>query len=278
MGNVIVSNITRTPVENGSNWGSVAGVTPTTAFFTDGFETGDLSHSENGAGWGSNVRFNVTGNSPKSGSYNGEFNYEANAEEADGFSELRYSLGGNYTEIWVGYDLYIPDNYYHREQSDSANNKGFLFAWSGDYGSPSGPGMGPNFWPLPDGSSGSTHYVWGIDFINQWGEPRTQIHLTEGVNTSGINLSDRGKWIKIICHYKYASSANNDGVAEIWKKYPDETIEKHIDIQNGAWYVSGQPGFDQGYILGWANSGFTDATTFKIDNVEFSETNIWGVV
>jgi len=28
MGNVIVSNITRTPVENGSNWGSVAGLTP----------------------------------------------------------------------------------------------------------------------------------------------------------------------------------------------------------------------------------------------------------
>ena len=29
MGNVIVSNITRTPVENGSNWGSVAGTAPT---------------------------------------------------------------------------------------------------------------------------------------------------------------------------------------------------------------------------------------------------------
>ena len=34
MGNVIVSNITRTPVSNGSNWGSVAVVTPPAATMT----------------------------------------------------------------------------------------------------------------------------------------------------------------------------------------------------------------------------------------------------
>ena len=32
MGNVIVSNITRTPVSNGSNWGSVAGAAPSNVY------------------------------------------------------------------------------------------------------------------------------------------------------------------------------------------------------------------------------------------------------
>ena len=58
MGNVKVQNITRTPVENGSNWGSVAGVTPPPAegfigdgYFQDDFATGTMNTTANGFQW-----------------------------------------------------------------------------------------------------------------------------------------------------------------------------------------------------------------------------------
>ena len=230
--------------------------------FEDDFENG-MNNSVNGsAGWTSSVRTSVSSVQTKSGNSSLEFIYPV-SPSGDAFSEQRYVLGGAYTEIWASYDIYIPLNYVHENLASSNNNKGYLYVWSGSsYSSPNGPGMGPNFWPNPDGSSKASHYTWapGMD-RHYW-----------GAMPEAIKLSDRGQWIKIIAHYKYASAANNDGVAEMWKQYSNGTLTKVMDIQNGAWYVEGQSGFTHGYILGWANSGFRSETRFYIDNVTFSTT------
>ena len=75
----------------------------------------------------------------------------------------------------------------------------------------------------------------------------------------------------MIMHYKYATAANNDGVAQIWRTRAGVT-SKLLDIRNGDWYIPGQSGFDQGYILGWSNSGYSSETRFYLDNVIFSTT------
>lgn len=227
--------------------------------FEDDFESGDLSKSRNGFRWTSARDTAVSSERARSGRYSLKFTFEGGPSGDDAFSEQRFDLGGNYPEVWVRYDIYIPQNYYHRNDPPSANNKGYLYLWSGDYGRPSGPGMGPNFWPKSDGTSFASHYVWGP------GLDRHYNHLMP----NAVEAADRGKWLRIVVHYKYASSRNNDGVAEIWKTR-DGVRQKILNIQDGAWYVTGQPGFSVGYLLGWANSGFDETTVFYIDNIVFS--------
>lgn len=236
--------------------------------FQDGFEGGNLNARSNGFSWGESRDTAVSRDRAKGGSYALKFTFAGVPSGQDSFSEQRFYLGANYPDIWVSYDIYIPSNYVHRQQSDSANNKGFLYLWSGDYNKPSGPGMGPNFWPQNETTgpaSYASHYVWG---------PNSGKHFWSAMPRA-IDAEDRGKWVQIVAHYKYASSSNNDGVAEIWKTR-DGVQQKLMSITNGDWYVSGQRGFDQGYLLGWANSGFDQTTVFYIDNVVVSTTSLLG--
>jgi hypothetical protein len=238
--------------------------------FQDGFETGNFSHTQGSARWASpNGTVAVSSTRAKTGTYSAKFTFGPNPDGQDSWAELPFELGGNYPEVWCAYDLWVPSNYYHRSQGDGSNNKGFLYLWSGDYGSPSGPAMGPNFWPaggglpMQAGESRMKGYLW---------VPYDQ-HIEPSVEA--IYFSDRGKWVHIVCHYKYASAANNDGCQEIWKT-TDGVQRKLLDIRNGPWYMSSAPGFQRGYILGWSNSGFTDLTEMYVDNVIFSTSSLLG--
>ena len=233
-------------------------------FFTDGFETNNLSHSENGFRWTDSVSGQVNSVNPKSGSSSYEFLYTGGPDGEDSWSELRFSLGGYYPDLWVSYDLYIPDNYYHRSQSSSANNKGHLYLWTGSYGNPDGIGLGPNLWPNGSGGSNASMYVWGSGHDEHYW----------GACSNIIEASDQGKWLHIVIHYKYATASNNDGVARIWKIYEDGSGKIPCNITDGRWYAAGASGFDTGYILGWANSGFDTDTRFYLDNVVFSTTHL----
>jgi hypothetical protein len=238
--------------------------------FQDGFESANLSARQNNVNWGESQSTSVSSERAMSGSYALKFTFQGVASGQDSWSEQRFYLGGNYPDVWVKYDLYVPSNYEHRQQSDSANNKGFLYLWSGDYNSPSGPGLGPNLWPVNAATgpaSEASFYMWGPG----WGR-----HNWTAM-PKAIESADRGQWVTIVSHYKYASSANNDGVAEVWKTRGG-VQQKIMSIMNGNWYVSGQRGFDQGYLLGWANSGFSQTTVFYIDNVVFSTTSLLGKV
>lgn len=233
-------------------------------FFEDTFESGDLRTTQNGFRWGDSTAATVSAERAKSGGRSLKLNFAAVPRGEDSFAEQRFELGRNYPDLWVRYDLYVPSNYTHRSDPPSSNNKGFLYVWSGDYGRPDGPGMGPNLWPNSDGTSNASHYVWG---------PGLDRHYYE--MPKAIEAADRGKWVRIVVHYKYASPTNNDGIAEIWKTR-DGVTEKILNIRNGAWYVPGQSGFNRGYLLGWANSGFTEQTVFYIDNIAFSTQSLLG--
>jgi len=228
--------------------------------FEDGFEKGALTASTNGFEWTTATKTKVVTGNAKTGTYSLQLAYEAEPNGSDSWTEQRFSLGKNYPEIWVSYDIKIPSNYVHRDQTDSANNKGFLYLWEGEYGAASTLLLGPEFWPNSDGSSSASVRL------------RSQIHDKHfwDLTTNAIKLSDRGKWIHIVAHYKYASSKNNDGIVQIWKIYSDGTKDQIINLTDGAWYIAGAKGFQYGYLLGWSNSGFAQATTFYIDNFKAS--------
>lgn len=238
------------------------------SLFTDGFETGDLTHTEGAVAWSTaSGSVSVSTSNPKTGLNALNFLYPASTSQ----TELRFLLGAKYTELWVAYDLFIPLNYYH---NNGTNNKGVVHLWEGNYNTPSGPLMGNNNWSDGAGGDSSSYHIFHASgtpdyHVGQFG-------TGAGNSPNAIILSDRGQWIKNIVHVKYATVANNDGILEHWKVYSGSTQKLH-DIHDGAWYVTGQVGFDSGYIRGWANDQFSVDTTFNVDNFEVSETNIWGV-
>jgi hypothetical protein len=195
------------------------------------------------------------------------------------------------------YDIYIPSNYNHRSDGTS-NNKGFMHLWAGIASGYRGdtrtaPILGPNFHPNGNGTSnirmwagarvnGSTvtlDYHWGygdgiIETDHTWAELGLQ-----GYNANAITQNDFGKWMTITIHAKKASIANNDGIYELWKKDWEGAQTKLIDIPDGPWWHTKPDGtdgtgFQYGYLLGWANSGWNEDTTLYIDNIEFSETSL----
>ncbi len=251
-----------------SGGGPAVGFCPPGAVFCDDFETGDLSQTGNGFTWDPPYRTAVVAEQPKDGSYSLRFEWGEDADGEDSTAEQRFKLGGNYDELWVRYDVLIPGNYFHRPQSGGPqNNKGFLYLWSGDYGAPSGPGMGPNLWNGPSaGQSDASLYVWGPIDRHWWPDDPAW-------SGTSIETSDYGTWMAVYMHYKYATASNDDGVAEIWKRPAGGSWQQLLSIDDGDWYLSGQPGFDQGYLWGWANSGFAEVTRIYIDNIAFSTTD-----
>lgn len=225
--------------------------------FKDGFESGNLSHTENGFRWSAATR--VTSEFAHTGSYSARFRFKAGLDGEDASAEQRFNLGGNYPEIWIKYDIYVPPNYYHRSQSSSANNKGLVTLWNGDYGRPI-QFLGFEQWPTSDGSSRiSYHPIPGRDM---------------GHKFPGAMFVDRatdlGKWVEWIIHFKVASEANNDGVIRVWKRTEGQERQQVINVNNLNNYVSSGNYFSQGYLLGWSNSGFSEETIMYIDNIIFS--------
>lgn len=241
-------------------------------FFQDDFESGDLSHEENGARWGSDRQARVLTENPKTGNYSLRFFYPGTTPEKDSFAELRFHLAPNrYSELWIRYDLYVPANFYHRDAPGSDNNK-FLALWSGAHPRGfTGPALVPNYWPRPSGESHLILFAGGPQNPDGSGQMFRKNYWDEGGQI--FEVADRGKWLTIIVHAKYATPANDDGIFRLWKIRDGVTIPV-LDKTDGAWYVPGQPGFDGGYLMGWANAGFAQDTSFFLDNIKFSTTSL----
>jgi hypothetical protein len=71
-------------------------------------------------------------------------------------------------------------------------------------------------------------------------------------------------------HFKVPSTISaRDGVAELWKN--GATIMSNKTLNSGGTSAA-LNNMDECYILGWANSGFTQETVMYVDNVVFSDT------
>src|SRR5574343_840724 len=130
------------------------------ALFSDDFSSGDFSHAENGIAWlAATANTAVVGNKL-------QFTYPARAMGQDGWSEQRLyyikKAGNPLSEIWVKYDIEIPANYYHRDDTVDHNNVNkFLTFYARNYGD----GFEARF-DLQAGSSGQSLIQYSV-YINQ---------------------------------------------------------------------------------------------------------------
>ena len=238
--------------------------------FQDDFESCNLSKTQNGFIWKGSTRAAVNSVNPKGGRCALEFTYQAAPDGSDSFSEQRFYLGAHYPDIWMKYDLFIPANYCHRTQTSSTNNKGFVDMWEGLYTANAGVAMNPNFWADGNCQSTTSMFVSAPQSTDPFFNRGGHHYSSEFLDRYSIRTSDRGKWMEVIIHYKYATAAKNDGVVHIWLTSQGQNRRQTLNMTQGSWYVAGALGFDNGYLLGWANSGFAQETKFYIDNIIFS--------
>jgi hypothetical protein len=231
---------------------------------SDNFDSGRPSNF-----WGSTQKATLSSANGVSGSKSFAFVYDGGPDGTDAWAEMRFNLPAPTQEIFMQYDLYIPSNYYHRTQSNlgygSDNNKSLVQLWSGDYGAvASNVFVGIEQWPTGDGSSfpalryGTNH----VDKGNWQADGMT-------VGQKIIRVpDDLGKWRRFKVHVRLADKGMSNGIVEIWRD--GQLIVKSLPLSN---YSAAGNYFDQGYILGWSNSGFAQTTTMYVDNFRISNTD-----
>lgn len=235
-------------------------------FFSDGFESGDLTHEEGGISWGSGSSSGVSTLDARTGSNSLRFLYAGSESlDDDAQSERRYALGAAYQDVWVEYYEKIPSNYEHRAASPN-NNKWFYVSDTSAEGSTGyhvrsllearrGNGTG--------GSISMARPMWGTN------SSRGGLASSEnGMSTvQGLVVTDDlGAWVQWRFHFRVSDVGQSNGVFRLWKNgtlFIDET-----GLANDA--VDGTDhGYEMGYFRGWANSGFDEQTIFYIDDVKF---------
>jgi hypothetical protein len=282
---------------NWSNWSASASFTTTdgtgaSPFFTDDFETGDLSHAEGGFSWGSTNNVTVedmnadVGVSPPTGTYAARFRFPGVADGVDSWSELRFNHG-DLTEAWYEYDCYIPASYEHRDSTGADNNKFFrVHASDADFhittelvrnGAAVDESGMKRFLTHTDGELGTiTHCC-----ADQEPYKSARLSTSDVVGPDGTFFIQTGQWVQLRFHFRSASTrSTQDGVAE-W--FADGTLVKRLlwDFWTNDGGDGGNPGqqayANGGYVWGWANSGFDSETKIWVKNFKvYSSSPGWG--
>jgi len=85
-----------------------------------------------------------------------------------------------------------------------------------------------------------------------------------------IDSSKLGRWVQFRMYGRLASGPSaHDGVIRIWWDGALAHQVTNLDMYN----TTGVNYWDQGYLLGWANSGFSAATSVFIDDVKIYDKN-----
>lgn len=234
--------------------------TDTTVAFDDAFSRAGVcakAATVNGWGWGmvntgvgDSVRVMPDALSPSGCAL--AIIYQGGLSADDGWAEPRFTVGQKPTEIFVGFVVKSPANYAHRNVSPS-NNK-LLRIWDMAYDNSvvhvglstlsSGSTAQSNLiveWSNPSGATGN----WGTG-------PWSRVFLPGAVDTIGF-------------YAKVASGLNvKDGVIRVWFNRQEVYARTDVDNNTSSTAAGAYAGFGNGYLFGWANSGFAQRTEFRV--------------
>jgi hypothetical protein len=243
--------------------------------FNDGFESGDLTHTQNSISWASSGSTVVSNLNSNGGTRSLKYTFASGATST---AEQRFDLGQPYVELVLMFDLYYPDGTESyggaafAEGPSNPNNNKFFRLWRGTQSD------GNNGYDTFDTKTGAS------TLRNNTGNNRATLIQEYGKNLGGVGefgsgsqadagsfssfvtLTDLGHWMNVQIHVQAATSAGNNGIIETWKNGTKIMSANNLDI-----YPSGgdaKNGFDFGYLLGFADSGFVSTTILFIDNVK----------
>jgi hypothetical protein len=189
------------------------------------------------------------------------FEFEGNPDlGGDAQAQQGFGIGANQQELWFSYRLFVPENYHHRDATSSDNNKAFFTIWGGNY-TGSNVHSRTEFWPQDDGTS-----VFSFAY-----KRHNQTYTTHYFSDSdgrtrvvGIEAADYGQWMDVVVQIKVSDKGATNGVFNIWKN--GALLASWRDLDNSSADGIDDNEYTDGYLLGWANSGFAETTTFYMDD------------
>jgi hypothetical protein len=261
------SQVTVAEESDGGTGGGGGGGGDGTPIFSDDFESGDRTHTENGMKWsgakGGNGGVSMPGGFGRNESqYSLRFRYGATDSGTDSFAEQSFR-GLDTSEMWVEYWLFIPANFKHRHDLPG-NNKLMQLNYTGSKSQI----LTLEYQRQSDTSSSMRRFLSTskhLDGTKNW--PTTDRNTPDFIGPNGHIKP--GQWSQIRVHYKASSGADiYDGRAEI---FVNGTLVHGLDW--AFWDPTYKGQINGGYLMGWANSGFDEQTEFFIDDFKVWTSN-----
>lgn len=229
-------------------------------FFTENF-TGLAFNNANGFVWGSTNRTSVV-------NFDGHnclrFRFPADSEGTTPIAEQRFNMGREVSEIWIEFYIHLPSNYIHRLGSPS-NNK-FLRLWGNSYNSRSKVGAST----IVNGGGATSNYG------HEWTRVGSSGMGFNGSSQPKVDYGDAAAmintWTRVRMHFRHESAPSaNDALFET--KFGNNAALSQSGGQDNATVYGPTPFWNQGYLLGWANSGYVEETIIHIRDIAFYDTN-----
>ena len=195
------------------------------------------------------------------------FEYEGNSDlSEDAHAQQSFGIGTNQQELWFSYWLFVPENYQHRSPTGTGNNKAFFTIWGGSY-SGSNVHSRTEFWRKDDNTS-------IISFAyKKHNDAYTSHYFTDSdgrTDIVGIETVDHGQWMDVVVQIKVSDKDVTNGAFNIWKN--GTLLASWRDLDNSSADGITDNAYTDGYLLGWANSGFDETTTFYLDDFKLGTT------
>jgi len=224
----------------------------------DNFAGGHLAGGQNGVYWGAaNVsvddKVGVLADPDAASGYSLAFTYKGNADIADdGWAEQTFKLP-QMTEVFVCMVVASPANYVHRNASP--NNNKLLRLWDTDYAK-STVQLGMSTLSKPNTSPSQSQVI--VEFKQN--------------GTTGTGNFGTGPWTTVfrpasvdtIGFYSRVAtnSTSNDGIIKVWINGTQVYSQTSLALMIPG--MSGGNHFQNGYLFGWANSGFATTTVIRL--------------
>ncbi len=258
-------------------------VVPTGPYFSDNFEgCGAISTTANANGfrWGEGlggppsetpIISNAIG---RNGGCSLRFRFEGGPAGDDAWSEQRFIFGRKLSDVYVQWYQYFPSGqespsvgpkFEHRDDTGPDNNK-MLRLWD-ELDSPAyvKPGYSTN----PGVLSGDDRLT--VEYTRRLADGTIKTVAGIGQSPLIVTASTRGRWVKFQTRSKLATSeTSNDGVMQMWVDGVLVVNATTLPLFSGA--PDAKNWLRNGYIMGWANSGFSLTTDTYIDDFVISAT------
>jgi hypothetical protein len=188
-------------------------------------------------------------------------------------------------EIWVSYWMRVPANYQHSGSGGQAghNNKGWLYLWKDAYeqwhsrwkddSTVTPTSLSLHWWPTSQAPGRSLVRIASTRYRSDWRMREMSTCAPERrIGSSGCSAflpSEQGQWIRYTFGMRAASSETAaDGFVRVYAN--GKLIMANERLTGGG--TGRQNGFDRGYIMGYHNSGYREATTFYVTDFKIGTT------
>ncbi len=236
-------------------------------YFSDGFENATVGSHINGRGadgfrWGSYDGHCVVSTAmAHSGNKSLLIQYPVAAAGSDSFAEQYFELAPNAStapkEVWIEWYVHFPSNYVFR-YTESPNNNKLWAIWAETY----------SHSPFVDleyqGTSSSVNPLVNYYTVYQGSSTNRGGSFFDRRQIWSVDSDVAGEWHQIRLHLRLGDGgATDNGVADMWF---DGNRIGHLRGNDSPFYDTTNNYFRNGYIMGWANAGFSNTTSFYIDD------------